>query len=243
MNNTNTFLIIVAFCFALLSCKHKVYDVDMVYIPSGDFLMGSEDVDADLDERPIHSVHVKEFYLGKYEVTQKLWKAVMVYDPAYHRGLDYPVECVSWDDCQKFIKKLNQITGKNYRLPTEAEWEYVASMSYKKMEKEKFTSYVWCLKSVEKPSRNNITSHKVGSLKSDCWGIYDLIGNVNEWCADSYNSLAYQNNCQQESDIKVFKGGCFANEEKFLRPANRNHINRYTRHYTLGLRLAMDVTP
>ncbi len=229
-------------CAILVGCKHDVYNIGMVYISGGNFLMGSEEIDADPDERPIHSVYVKDFYLAKYEVSQELWKAVMIHNPSRHRGLDYPVENVSWDDCQKFIEKLNNITGKNYRLPTEEEWEYAVSLSCKTINKANITSYVWCRASVGKQTRTNITSHKVGSLKSDYLGLYDIIGNINEWCSNSYDSLSYIKGFSNENDEKVFRGGCFANEEKYLRPTNRNHINRHTRHYTLGLRLAMDAS-
>ena len=240
MNRFAINLIIVLLSCLLVGCKKDVYDIDMIYIAGGTYMMGCDDETADPDEQPVHSVTVKDFYIGKYEITQEQWKTVMRHDPAYHRALKYPVEDVSWDDCQKFIQKLNSITGKNYRLPTEEEWEYVASISYKNIKKEDLTSYAWCRGSYGERTRKNITSQKVGSLKPDIWGIYDIIGNVNEWCSNSYDSLSYQNGFSQESDEKVFKGGCFANEENYLRPTNRNHIDRHTRHYTLGLRLAMD---
>ncbi len=204
-------------------------------------MMGSEetDADADPDERPIHSVHVNSFYMGKYEVTQKLWTAVMGSNPSQHRGPYLPVENVSWDDCQKFIEKLNSLTGMNYRLPTEAEWEYVATMYSKKTKGVDVKLYAWYLGSFGNQLRY-ASSQKVGSLKFDSLDIYDIIGNVNEWCSDSYDSLSYSHGCTVESNEKVFKGGCFANQENFLRPRNRNHIDRYTRHFTLGFRLAMD---
>lgn len=246
MSNLKTFILCIIF-FSLVGCKHGVYDIDMVYIPSGDFLMGSDAVDADPDERPIHSVHVKDFYIGKYEVTQELWKTVMGRNPSQHRGPKFPVENVSWDDCQKFINKLNGLTGLKYRLPSETEWEYVASMYCKQTEGVDIKSYAWYLGSFEdqrfNQRRSNIFTQEVGSLKFDCMGIYDIIGNVNEWCSDSYDSLSYLHGVYLESDEKVFRGGCFANEERFLRPTNRNHIDRHTNHFTLGLRLAMDANP
>ena len=241
MNNKILFFL-VQLCFILAGCKNDVYDIDMVYISGGFFLMGSNEIEADADENPIHSVNVKDFYLSRYEVTQDLWKTVMGRNPSQHRGPDFPVENVSWDDCQTFINKLNNITGLKYRLPTEAEWEYVASMLYKNIQKEDINKYAWNLGSFGNQI-HKVSSQEVGSLKSDSWGIYDIIGNINEWCADSYDSLSYLKGFSQESDEKVFKGGCFANKEKFLRPQNRNHANMYTRHYTLGLRLAMDVIP
>lgn len=239
MNKIFENIIIVQLCFLLIGCK-DVYNIDMVYISGGSFLMGSEAAEADLDERPIHSVNVKDFYLSKYEVTQELWMTVMGRNPSHHRGPDFPVENVSWDDCLLFIDKLNHITGLSYRLPTEEEWEYVATLNYKDLEHKDITSYAWCLASFGNQVRN-ITTQKVGKLKSGSLGIYDIIGNVNEWCSNSYDSLSYHNGFARESDEKVFRGGCFANEEmKYLSHTNRNHINRYTKHFTLGLRLAMD---
>lgn len=243
MNKIFANIIIILLCILIAGCRTNVYDIDMIYINGGSFHMGSDDVEADSDEQPVHPVEVKDFYLSKYEVTQRLWKAVMIHNPSHNRGLDFPVENVSWDDCQKFIEKLNRITGKSYRLPTEEEWEYAASISYKNISKENITTYAWCRKSIEQQTRTNITSHKVGSLKSDSLGLCDIVGNVNEWCANSYDSLSYINGFSQESDEKVFRGGCFANEDIFLRITNRNHINRHTRHYTLGFRLAMDIVP
>lgn len=234
---------IALLCSLLVGCNRQVPDVDMVFIPGGEFLMGSEDVDADPDEAPIHSVYVNDFYIGKYEVTQKQWYAVMGRNLSQNRGDKLPVTNVSWDDCQKFIKKLNEITGKNYRLPTEAEWEYVASMYCKKAEGVDIKNYAWYLGSFEYTRKSNVYSQEVGSLPFDSMGIYDIIGNVNEWCYDSYDSLSYSKGFSQESDEKVFRGGCFANQENFLRPTNRNHIDRHTKHFTLGLRLAMDANP
>lgn len=243
MNKIKAFSLYITLCFILVGCKNDVYDIDMIYISGGDFMMGSEDADADLDERPIHSVYIKDFYIGKYEVTQDQWKAVMGRNLSQHRGSNLPVTNVSWDDCQKFIEKLNSITGLSYRLPTEAEWEYVASMYCEKTKGVDIKSYAWYLGSFEQQRRSNVFPQEVGSLNFDSMGIYDIIGNVNEWCSDSYDSLSYLNGFSHESDEKVFRGGCYANQENYLRPTNRNHIDRHIKHFTLGFRLAMDATP
>ena len=232
--------VIIYLSMLFVGCRNNVHDIDMIYISGGNFMMGSEDVDADPDERPVHSVCINDFYIGKYEVTQALWQSVMGINRSKHRGPNFPVTNISWDDCQNFIKKLNSITGLSYRLPTEAEWEYVASKYCEQTKSLEIKTYAWYLESFKYNSRSNVFPQEVGSLKCDAMGIYDIVGNVNEWCSDSYDSLSYQNGFSRESNEKVFRGGCFANEEKYLRPTNRNHIDLHTRHFTLGLRLAMD---
>lgn len=232
---------LILFLIALDSCKTDIYDIEMVHVTGGSFQMGSDAIEADIDEQPIHTVTVKDFYLSKYEVTQGLWKAVMGHNPSYHKGLNRPVENVSWDDCQKFINKLNSITGLHYRLPTEKEWEYAVGDFWYNIDRKDIVSYAWYIESFG-DNKRRASSQNVGSLKPNQLGIYDLIGNINEWCSDSYDSLAYKNGFSTDTEEKVFRGGCFANEMKFLRPTNRNHINKYTRHYTLGFRLAMDDT-
>ena len=233
-------LILLVISITQVGCKHNVYDMDMVYIHGGNFMMGSDDIDADPDEQPKHSVYVKDFYIGKYEVTQEQWISICGRNHSEHRGKNLPVTNVSWDDCQIFIKKLNAKTGLNYRLPTEAEWEYVATLYCEQTKGLDIKSYAWYIGSFEYQRCSNVFPQKVGSLSFESMGIYDIIGNVNEWCYDSYDSLSYLRGFSQESNEKVFRGGCFANKEKYLRATNRNHIDRHTKHFTLGLRLAMD---
>jgi len=109
-----------------LAIKTNGVTFTMKYVQGGSFWMGSNDSEADDDEKPVHSVTVSSFYMSETEVTQALWKAVMGTNPSYFNGDNLPVEMVNWNDCQMFIQKLNQMTGKNFRLPTEAEWEYAA---------------------------------------------------------------------------------------------------------------------
>ena len=233
--------IIVLLILVGAGCKKNVLDIEMVYISGGMFLMGSEQEEADQDERPIHEVYVRDFYLGKYEVTQAQWKAVMMRNPSYKRHPNLPVESVSWDECQQFINRLNKLTGKQYRLPTEEEWEYVAYRGFQSVQQNEMPLYAWCKDSYEEQTRTNLVSHKVGMLRPNKLGIYDQIGNVHEWCANSYDSLSYIHGITHDNDEKVFRGGCFLSENKYIRLANRNHTHRDTRHYTLWLRLAMDV--
>ena len=130
---------------------------------------------------------VADFRIGKYEVTQALWKAVMGKRPSYFKGDNLPVEQVSWEDCQKFISKLNSITGKNFHLPTEAEWEYAArggkkSMGYQYSGSNNLSDVAWY------NGNSGNKTHVVGSKQANELGIYDMSGNVWEWCQDLFGS-------------------------------------------------------
>ena len=159
---------------------------EMVVIPEGEFDMGSNDFD---DEKPIHKVRVnKPFALGKTEVTQTQWRQVMDKDPPTPKDLfkdcgDCPVERVSWDDAQEFIKKLNVMTGKQYRLPSEAEWEYAAKAggNSKYAGSDDIDSVAWYGKNSDRKT------HAVAQRKANAWGLYDMSGNVWEWVEDSYH--------------------------------------------------------
>ena len=137
------------------------------------------------DESPVHSVTLSSYYMGETEVTQALWKAVMGNNPSRFKGDNLPVENVSWNDCQEFIRKLKQKTGKNFRLPTEAEWEYAArggkkSNGYKYSGSNNIGSVAW----YDDNSSNQI--HAVKGKRLNELGLYDMSGNVWEWCSDWY---------------------------------------------------------
>ena len=180
----------------------------LVKVEGGTFTMGGDDYHS----KPKHTVTLSSFYIGKYEVTQALWKMVMGNNPSYFKGNDLPVENVSWDDCQAFISKLNQMTGYNYRLPTEAEWEYAArggSGTY-------IDNYIYCgsndIDAVAWYSGNSEShTHVVASKKHNWLGLYDMSGNVFEWCQDwygSYSSSAQTNPTGPSSGShRVVRGG------------------------------------
>ncbi|GBD54810.1 SUMF1/EgtB/PvdO family nonheme iron enzyme [Microcystis aeruginosa NIES-298] len=163
------------------------FHLEMVDIPAGKFNMGSNEYE---DEKPIHQVIVPAFQIGKYPVTQAQYQAVMGNNPSRFSGNPQnPVESVTWFNAQAFCEKLSQLTGKNYRLPTEAEWEYACRAGTKTRfsfgdDKEQLGDYAWF-----RANSNNTTNttHPVGEKRPNPWGIYDMHGNVWEWCADEYH--------------------------------------------------------
>ena len=187
-------------------------DFDMVYVEGGTFTMGAtseQGSDAYSDESPAHSVTVSDFYIGKYEVTQAQWRAVMGSNPSKFKGDNLPVEQVSWNDIQKFITKLNTMTGKTFRLPTEAEWEYAArggnqSKGYKYSGSNTLDNVAWYYNSGGK-------THPVGQKQPNELGLYDMSGNVWEWCQDwygSYSSSSQTNPTGPSSgSYRVLRGG------------------------------------
>ncbi|CCI26677.1 conserved hypothetical protein [Microcystis aeruginosa PCC 9808] len=160
------------------------FNLEMVDIPAGKFNMGSNEYD---QEKPIHEVIVPAFQIGKYPITQAQYQAVMGTNPSrFSENPQNPVEIINWFDAQEFCEKLSQLTGKNYRLPTEAEWEYACRAGTKTRfsfgdDKEQLGDYAWFR------ANSNNTPHSVGEKRPNPWGIYDMHGNVWEWCADSYH--------------------------------------------------------
>jgi formylglycine-generating enzyme required for sulfatase activity len=160
------------------------FNPEMVDIPAGKFNMGSNENE---NEKPIHEVIVPAFQIGKYPITQAQYQAVMGYNPSRFSGNPQnPVETINWFDAQEFCEKLSQLTGKNYRLPTEAEWEYACRAGTKTRfsfgdDENQLGDYAWF------DGNSNNTTHPVGEKQPNPWGIYDIHGNVWEWCADQYH--------------------------------------------------------
>ncbi len=218
---------------------------NMVYVSGGSFTMGCTSEQSDDyygDEKPSHSVTVSSFYISKYEVTQKQWKSVVGSNPSSFKGDNLPVENVSWTSVQKFISKLNELTGKKYRLPTEAEWEFASrggtkSLGYKYSGGNDIDAVAWY------HGNSNSHSHSVGLKRSNELGLYDMSGNVLEWCSDwyaGYSSFS-QTNPQGPStgSFCVFRGGCWIDYARSCRVSSRGFNDPGYNYYSLGFRLCL----
>ena len=229
----------------------------MVAVEGGTFMMGAtseQGSDAHYGEKPVHQVTLSSYYIGQTEVTQALWKAVMGTTISeqrdkvgtswslYGEGDNFPMYYISWDDCQTFVSKLNQLTGKRFRLPTEAEWEYACrggkkSRGYKYSGSNTIDDVAWYT------SNSKRKTHPVATKSPNELGIYDMSGNVDEWCQDwygSYSSAAQTNPTGASSgSVRVHRGGGWFNYAKFCRSSDRNGYLPDYRSSNLGLRLVL----
>ena len=221
---------------------------EMVHVEGGTFRMGATEEqgeDAFNSEKPVHRVTLSSYLIGKHEVTQALWEEVMGSNPSYNKqGGDYPVENVSWFDCQEFIEKLNARTGMRFRLPTEAEWEFAArggnrSKGYKYAGSDNLDEAGWFI-----DNSGNLT-HPVGEKKPNELGLYDMSGNVWEWCQDwrgAYSSEAQKNPAGPQSGRgRVLRGGSFWRGARYCRVSFRYCLAPGSRNVSHGLRLVLSL--
>lgn len=217
----------------------------MVEVRGGTFRMGAtseQGRDADNDEKPVHQMTLSSYYIGKYEVTQELWQAVMGTNPSRFNGNRKPVEQVSWNDCQTFISKLNSLTGKRFRLPTEAEWEFAArggtmSRGYKYSGSNSLSNVAWYT------DNSGSTTHDVGTKSPNELGIYDMSGNVYEWCSDWYGNYSSSSQANPtgaySGSNRVGRGGSWFINAVYCRVSSRDGWTPdYWLNY-LGLRLVL----
>ena len=189
---------------------------------------------------------VSDFWVGKYTVTQGQWQKVMGNNPSsFKSGDNYPVEQVSWNDIQEFIQELNQKTGKRYRLPTEAEWEYAARSGGDEekwagtSDESELEEYAWYDKN------SGRQTHPVGQKKPNALGLYDMSGNVWEWCEDWYDEKYYRNSPKNDprgpssGQYKVLRGGSWSTITGGIRTSFRNWNVRTHRHFSYGFRLVL----
>ena len=221
---------------------------EMVVIPAGAFLMGSKadpfaSTQPSENEQPQYQVTIKSFAIGKYEVTQEQWYAVMGTLPSRFKGRTLPVEQVTWGDAQEFVKKLSAKTGKNYRLPSEAEWEYAARAGSQAAYSfgdnvGELGRYAWF-------DENSVwKTHPVGEKLPNAFGLYDMYGNVSEWVQDCWNGNYHSaptdgrawttGDCSQ----RVVRGGSWYYDPPLLRSAFRSRYSSALRFYNLGFRVA-----
>ncbi len=219
---------------------------EMVFVQGGTFTMGcrAEQGNDCWDNEPAHTVTLSSFSIGKYEVTQAQWEAVMGDNPSEFKYCENcPVENVNWKDCQVFIQKLNAKTGKTYRLPTEAEWEYAArggssSRGYKYAGSNEIAAVAWY------DGNSNDKTHPFGQKSPNELGIYDMSGNVEEWCSDywkdSYNAFAENNPRGPEiGDYHVFRGGSWIHVPSCCEVWNRHYYPDF-RNENTGFRLVLE---
>ena len=235
----------------------------MVSIPGGRFSMGCtrEQRECNNNEEPVHEVQVRAFEIGQYEVTQEVWAAVMGENPSWFMDCaQCPVEKVSWDDIQVFLKRLNEQTGSQYRLPTEAEWEYAArggqeSWGYQYAGSNDPGVVAWYR------GNSGQGTHPVGQKGANELGVYDMSGNVWEWVQDCWNNSykgapadgrAWESENSRDCSSRVLRGGSWGDSPWFLRAANRGRLLRAAnrvglttgdRHDDIGVRLARTLTP
>ena len=253
-----TIIPLLVIAFFPLSCKKKkkiqgveetVITVNnvpftMVQVVGGSFIMGSQNdnENVEVNERPQRKVTLSTYWIGKTEVTQQLWQAVMGSNPSYFKGAELPVEQVSWNDCQQFIQRLNSLTGRQFRLPTEAEWEYAArggsrtsNFRYSGGDNASDVAWYW--------GNANDKTHVVGGKRANELGIHDMTGNVWEWCQDWYGYYPDkdQHNPKgaRSGRYRVNRGGSWCFEQKAARNTARFANRPDGRYKSVGLRLVM----
>ena len=264
-NNIAILAVLTLFLCPLFS-RAQLHDVSfnvggstftMVAVKGGTFQMGARldiDEEADDDELPAHTVEVGDFLIGRHEVTQSLWTAVMGSNPSYFQDGRRPVECVSWEDCMTFISRLNAMTGKNFRLPTEAEWEYAAKGGHYANAScysgsDDISDVAWWAGNAGNAlggGHPDYGTHSVGRKYGNQLGIYDMTGNVDEWCSDKYDADYYRHSAKKnprgahEGTEYVVRGGGWNYAAKSCRVTNRDSNFPNYSNNNLGLRLALD---
>ena len=279
MKRISLLFIFLSSCIIANAQQDQTFSVNgvafkMKYVQGGTFSMGATKEQGsapEAKEKPAHKVTLSDYYIGQTEVTQALWIAVMGSNPSEFRCYDRPVENVTWDDCQVFISKLNQMTGSKFRLPTEAEWEFAArggnkSKKFKYSGSDNHLEVAWSADAVETilakdvpynmkefDNQDNMNTSEemvqatyiVGTKAPNELGIYDMSGNVWEWCNDRFDEEYYRTSPTQNPQgpvhgtNRVHRGGSWRSGEWYCRVSNRNADVPGYSYSTLGLRLAM----
>lgn len=225
-------------------------ELKMVAIPAGSFMIGLNDGGS--DEKPVHQVTLNEFCIGKYPITQAQYQAVMGKNPSYFSNAkyaplskgswgDFPVEKVSWNDAQEFCQKLSQMTGKKYQLPSESQWEYACRAGsttkwYFGNDENQLKDYAWYI------ANSDSQTHAVGQKKPNDWGLYDMSGNVWEWCQDNYQN-SYNNHprdgtaLKNSSNLCILRGGSWNGKPNSCRSAFRGNNARDRYVNRIGFRI------
>ena len=218
----------------------------MVRVTGGTFMMGAtpeQGENTSDKEKPVHQVTLSSFSISQTEVTQELWDAVMGTNPSYHTGdMQCPVECVSWNDCQAFIAQLNQLTGEQFRLPTEAEWEFAArggnkSQGTRYAGSNNIDDIAWY------NANSSNTTHPVALKAPNELGLFDMTGNVWEWCNDWYKRYTAEAQTDptgpETGNNRVLRGGCWNGDTNYNRISYRDNFTPTGSNSSGGLRLAL----
>lgn len=226
--------------------KKVMSEPEMILVNGGVFRMGAED--GGPDELPVHEVELDSYYIGKFPVTQELWVSVTGSNPSAFRSYkDLPIESVSWEEIQNFLLKLNKASGKLYRLPTEAEWEFAAiggtrTNNYRYSGSDKIEEVAWY------DANSNKKTHPVGLLRPNELGLYDLCGNVWEWCSDWYDDEYRSDDKYRKNPpgpdfgtFRVLRGGSWATPEDKCRRSSRFSYSGDFRNNCVGVRLVLSV--
>lgn len=220
---------------------HQNYFVNSIgmefkLLTPGTFIMGS--LDGNEDEMPVHKITIsKPFHMGIFEVTQKQWEQIMGRNPSKFKGSTHPVENISWNEVQKFIKKLSEKEGVRYRLPTEAEWEYACRAGTKTRYywgDEFNEAYAWYIEN------SDMKTHPVGLKKPNAWGLYDMSGNVWEWCLDRYDEYSTERLLdpeKSEGNRRIGRGGGWNSSKDACRSSNRGSNHSFRSFDALGFRV------
>jgi len=234
-----------ALLFAFEGLADSAPEIEMVYVKGGCYQMGDTFGDGATNEKPVHEVCVDDFYIGKYPVTQAQWQFVMGKNPSHFQacGGNCPVEQILWEDALIFIAKLNELTGKKYRLPTEAEWEYAARSGGKR---EKYSGSNRAGTVAWYSGNSGGMTHRVGTKSPNGLGIYDMSGNVWQWVQDWFGPTYYQESPHSNpqgpasDSFHVIRGGSWLASAWFARAAYRGILpDDFRRIDHCGLRLAM----
>lgn len=243
------FLIII-----ITSCSKEIpksitnsIGMEFILVEKGVFKMGDEFGDGFEDEKPVHDVFLSNYYIGKYEVIQKEWEQLEKYNPSSNEGEQLPVERVSWKDVNSFIEKLNNQDKKyHYRLPTEAEWEKAAKGGHKRL-KTIYAGNDDLFKVGFVRDNSPITSSPVGKLTPNELGIYDMSGNVSEWCSDWYSDTYYEHSPKENpqgiknGDSKIIRGGSWYGTDDEARVSNRDYEPIEFSTDIIGFRLVLEI--
>jgi len=239
MKITTILLLLAGLCTAQQAGDTLTNSIGMslAFIPAGSFSMGSpydEEMRQD-DERP-HAVDIKQgFYMSVAEVTQAQWRTIMGSNRSFHKGDSLPAEKMSWKEAVTFCERLSDMEGKTYRLPTEAEWEYACRAGSRDGLSGALNEAAWFA------MNSGGETHPAAQKRANAWGLYDMVGNVSEWCRDNYAADYADTKSAQASRTKVIRGGAYDSFPPACRPAARTSAPAAYKYTQTGFRVVLQL--